>query len=209
MLLEFEDESFLRGFRVSGRNDRERTVTTPVEDAARRVRRVKVPWTPITSGRIYRFRTKDVKEESLAIRLDGANYRYLLAQIENADDPPLRFTGAKVTRYVTRVAFRAREEGRLHLYFGNDKAGRPDYDLRHYSGRLRAEAVSPASLLDVEPNPAHGEETKPVPWAERHRWILAIALIGAMAVIGALILRQARGVTRTSREEGKPVEGAD
>ena len=111
-------------------------------------------------------------------------------RIENADDPPLSFEGASATRLVHYLAFPPDGAAGYALYFGNPSARRPSYDVVHYIGRLRQEGVTGAELGAAEPNPAYGPRDRPAPWSEQHKWLIWIALLGALAALGFLVYRQ-------------------
>lgn len=190
--LAFSDKNFFRKVDVSGRNATVRVVRTVVEDSPKLEKSVPVPWTPITTGRIYRFSSGNTVEESLELNLRGAQYRYLRVRIKNRDDPPLRFTGASVDRFAQYVWFAGKSPGAYTLYFGNPKARLAEYDVGRFIGKLRRENISQATLGKVVPNPAHKPVRKTVPWSERHAGIIWIALLSMVAVLGLLIYRMAR-----------------
>jgi len=190
LLLEFADADFFRRVSVAGRNCKVRTIMTPVEDGPARHRTVEEPWARITGGAIYRYGSGGSVDESLGLSLRGARYRYLRVRIENADDPPLSFDGASVTRLIYYLAFPPEGAADHALYFGNPSARRPSYDLAHYVDRLREAGVTGSELGGAEPNPAYGPRERPVPWSEQHKWIIWIALLGALAALGFLVYRQ-------------------
>ena len=97
-----------------------------------------------------------------------------------------------MTRRTQYVAFRPRRGRTYALYLGNPEAERPDYDIVRYVGRLRAEGVQSASLGAVAPNRAYRSEEQEVPWSERHRAILWLALLAVLVVLVVLVGRQAR-----------------
>ena len=187
--LAFSDDNFFRRVRVLGRNRQTRVVRTKAEDAPHRERTVKEKWKNIRSGTVFRFSTDGSHQESPAISLSGGNYRYLLVRILNRDDPPLRFLAATVTRRVNYVEFAPKVPDGYTVYVGNPEARRPSYDIGHYIGRLRDQGVSRVALGKLVPNPLHKAAERPVPWSERHRGIIWIALLAMVAVLGILIYR--------------------
>ncbi len=54
------------------------------------------------------------------------------------------------------------------------------------------------------PNPEYSAVARILPWSERHRGILWVALIGGVVVLAVLIGRQARSVKDKGQEEGTP-----
>lgn len=190
--LAFGDRNFYREVEVFGRNSLVQTVRTKVEDAPKLEKTIPVPWQRISGGRIYRLSAGNSVDESLALPLKGAKYRYLLIKIMNYDDPPLKFSGANVTRYSLEILFAPKRLGGYTLYFGNSKARQPKYDVGSYIGRLQREGVSTVTVGDVVPNPAFKPVARTIPWSERYAGIIWVALLAMLAALGLLIYRVAR-----------------
>ncbi len=190
--LRFREPNFFRPVEVLGRNRIERVVEIPVEGGAPRREVREEPWHHITGGAVYRY-PGGGSAESLSLNLEGARTRYLQVRVRNYDDPPLTFQGARVNRLRSYLAYRPGGRGPYMLYFGNESASRPRYDLERYADRLRGEGVLTAALGEVERNPAFGVEEKEAPWAERHRGLIWAGLLLVLAVLGVLIYRQAKG----------------
>ena len=192
LTLKFADANFFRPVRVEGRNREERVIQTRAEDGPPREKVVEEPWHLIKKGVLYRYSSGASPDESLTVPLRGARQRYLRVRIQNADDPPLSFDGASVTRLLYHVAFQPKCEGPYALYFGDSRARPPRYDIVHYIGRLRDEGTAGAALGQVTANPDFRREEARVPWGERHKWVIWIALLAALAVLGLLVYRQAK-----------------
>lgn len=191
--MSFEDTNFLRRVEILGRNRRTRTIVESVEDAPPRKREVEEPWAHLTGGTVHRFPGAEGQDPSTGLNLpvDG-RCRYLLVRVFNGDDAPLKFTSLKVRRLQYYLAFQPQPAGPYRLYVGNPQAQRPQYDLEHFAGRLRAEGVMEAALGPVSPNPLFTVEVKVVPWSERYKWLLWGVLAAVLAVLGILVARQAR-----------------
>ena len=187
--LAFSDSNFSRKLAIYGRNSQTHIAATPREDAPPQERTVETPWELVADGAIHRYTAGGRPDESLTIALRPARFRYLKVRIDNANDPPLGFTGAAVRRLVYHVSFQPKPGKACRLYFGNPKAARPAYDLAQYADRLRAEGVSKASLGKSVPNPAKRRAKLP-PWSERNMWIVWVALVAGLAILGTLVLRQ-------------------
>ena len=162
-----------------------------MEDSPALEKKVQVPWKTITQDSVWRFSAENNPEESQSIKMKGAKYRYLLIRIFNKDDPPLRFTGGRVTRLVTYVTYAPKKKGNYALYFGNPKAAKPDYDLNRYVGKLRRQGVIHAKLGKILDNPEFRKKDKQIPWSEQHKALLWIALIGMVAALSVLVFRMA------------------
>jgi hypothetical protein len=193
--LAFADEQFLRRVEMLGRDCKTRTIEESVEGAPPRKKEVDEPWQPVTTGVIHRFASAGAAgaEESADLRLSlDARCRWLLLRIHNGDNAPLNFTGLTVDRYQYYVDFQPKAAGTYSLYFGNAEAAAPQYDLSHFIPRLQAEGVTPAALAPPTANPAFAAPRKVVPWSERNRGLLWIALIVVAAALGGLVFKQAR-----------------
>ncbi len=188
--LNFSDANFFRRISISGRNRKKRTITTPVEDGPPREKVVDEPWAPVTTGAIYRYSSGGAPDEELSLNIKRAAYRYLRITIQNGDNPPLRYTGASVDRLVHRVVFQPKDEGSHFLYFGHPGTGRPSYDLKHYVGRLQAEGVAEAALSESMPNPFYTVKEKTPPWSEKFKWLIWLALLAVLALLGSMVYRQ-------------------
>lgn len=136
---------------------------------------------------IYRFSSGGGLDEDLSIRLKNSRAQNLVLTIENGNDPPLRFKSATVTRLIRTVAFSPKTEGPFKLYFGNETAGAPKYDLSHFLDRLENEGVYKAEVGDIaikEPPP------KQIPFSERYKWLIWVALVAVLLVLAFIVIGQ-------------------
>ncbi len=190
--LSFSELNYFRRLRLSGRQEKTRIVKSAVEDAKPLEREVPEDWRPISSGAVYRYAGAEGGEESPAVDLASAGCRYLRVEILNGDDPPLSFTGAEVSRAERRIRFPAPPGEGAFLYFGNPSARSPRYDLSHYADRLAGRGTAAAALESPSANPAFAPPRPLLPWSERHRLVVWLALLAGVAVLGFLILSQFR-----------------
>ena len=196
----FDDPSFLRRVEVLGRNRLTYTVSEPVENSQPRFRQYDEPWTPITGGTLYRLPAGENEAPSVDLHvLLSGQYRYLQVRIYNGDDVPLKFGGLQIRRIPHTLAFQPEVAGTYRLYCGNASAPDVHYDLVNFADRLRAQGVVEATLGAVTPNPLFAVETKVIPWSERYAWLLWGTLIVVLVGLGALVIRQARGVLAASK----------
>ena len=198
LTLQFAEQNFFRRLTVEGRNAEERIIRVPVEDSPAAERKIEEPWSGVAAGVVYRYSSGGTPDESLTIHMGGARYRYVRIEVENLDDPPLRFEGAKVTRLVYSVAFKPQPgAGSYMLYFGASAARQPQYDLGQYAQRLRQDGLHRARLGKAEPNPASGaEKLRGLPWSEQHKAILWAALVIVLVVLSTLVWRQIKAGKR-------------
>ncbi len=187
--LDFADSDFFRHLTIDGRNQEKRTIKHKVKDAKDLERTVPEPWARIGNGTVFRFSGSQGKEESLKLPL-RANYRYIRIRINNFDDPPLRFTGARVSRLVYFVSFPFKKDEKYALYAGNPNATSPIYDLTHYMKPMREQGIIRADLGSLVPTSIPKE--KELPWSEKHQGIIWVALLVVLAGLGFIVYRFAR-----------------
>ncbi len=206
------DEQFLRRVEVLGRDHKTITVEQVVENAPPRKRQVEEPWRSLGGGVIHRFDGLTAsRPDSAGGQEPSANLslplsegcRYLKFRIYNGDDAPLKLgsPALKVYRLRQYVAFQAKRPGPYKLYLGNDRAAAPQYDMAHFAGRLRAEGVTNATLDFVAPNPSYALPAKTIPWSERHKSLIWIAMLLLGLVLVLLVRRQFRHARPGQRQE--------
>ena len=183
---------FFRRVEVSGRDRKTQVIYRPVEDSKAHEKTVEVPWSTISSDAVYCYSAGQDSDQSVDIPLNGASPRYLRLVIYNGDDPPLDIKGVDVFRVIRYVVFAPRQGQAYSLVFDNPKAAKPVYDIGHYLDVLRKDGVTKARLLEVKPNPAHKPVEKAVPWSEKHKSIIWVALLAMGAVLALLVYRLAK-----------------
>ncbi len=197
--LDVTEENFFRRVIVWGRNEKTIPAYGGSKDATKRARTVEKSWSRITEGAIYRFSKSQAVDESLAIELGASRYRYVKLTVENQDNPPLQVKGAQVFRFDEKVQFQLRPDKTFTLYVGNPEARRPQYDLNHYVDKLSRQGITAGKLGPLVSNPAHLADKGKTPWSEQHKWMIWVALLAMLAVLGMLLYRVATS-TRTVPE---------
>ena len=136
-------------------------------------------WFGLGQGVLSRFRG----QQSVTLDFSETYDRYLRLRIYNRDDQPLAVQTATLSVVRTRLKFKPEAGSSYWLYYGNEDAHAPSYDLRDLLAR---EAPSPEATISAgpeEPNPVYREKPPPSkPWSEQHPEILYITL--ALAVVG-------------------------
>ncbi len=74
----------------------------------------------------------------------------LLLETENGDNPPISMQSLKVSYPVTRVLFKSGSDPVLHLYFGNERAHAPEYDLAIVGEQIIKAERKPGTLGPLE-----------------------------------------------------------
>jgi len=145
----------------------------------------------VGAGQISRIRLqrggKLVDSENLAVDVCCSHSTAYSATIENGDDPPLHLTAVRPMFVSRKFYFGPQNERELKLYYGYPKLAAPTYDY----AKLFQEELRPAEagLGPGQHNPAFTGYPDDRPWSERHPAVLWIALLLAVAGLGAVALR--------------------
>ena len=117
----------------------------------------------------------------------------LILETDNGDNPPIQLENFAAWYPAARVWFKALPEPPTFLYYGNARAGAPQYDIALVAPRLLAAEKSIATL-------AKEEALKPAGWAERAGaprsrnvifWVaLGAVVVVLLVVIGRLLPKQ-------------------
>jgi len=145
-------------------------------------------WRSLTSGTVYRM-GRGPERDHLRVELGDTRAPLLRVEVVNRSDPPL--AGASLTFFATprRVVFRADPARTYRLLYGNPRVSAPDYEMTRVVSPADLDAAASAGLGTETPNPGYAD---PAPWTERHPAVLWVALVVAVAVVGALAIRTLR-----------------
>lgn len=143
----------------------------------------------ITRVRLNRAGTTVVSEE-MDVQVGGQNSSQLTITVDNGDNPPLAITAVQLLSVERRVYFDPQQKGALKLYYGDPKLGAPVYD---YARFFHADpAAAKAELGPGAHNQAYSGRPDDRPWSERHKAVLWLAMLVAVAVLAVLALRGLR-----------------
>ena len=176
LIVEVNEAVFDREYRLDMRTEQ----AEPLE-------RWMTPFTPVTSG-AWR-RSFELGRAPLEIRLGEMFVRELRLSVVDANNPPLTITSVRYQAPARQVIFAKSEEIEwpVRVYFGNPGAQDPAYDFR----KTVSPRVEPAPVrLEVgggEPLRNSVYQAPPVPWSERHPWLVYVVLGIASVVLFALM----------------------
>ncbi len=149
----------------------------------------------IGSGEINRIHMvrggQKIDSEDQDVAFSSGGQKIIKVVIHNADDPPLKLTGARLQQIERRLYFDTPTQGQLTLYYGDEKLEQPVYDYAKLF--LRDKAAAPAQVGSEVPNTAYTGRPDDRPWSERHPAVLWIAIIVAVVTLGGVALRSLRG----------------
>jgi hypothetical protein len=154
----------------------------------------------VGEGAICRIRVNrggtSVLTEDLAVSVPGEHGGHLVITIDNGDDPPLPFEAIQPESVERRFYFDPQGKTSLKLYYGDQKLAPPVYDYAKFfheeDGAIQAQ-LGP----DLQ-NAAYTGRPDDRPWSERHKAILWVAMLLAVAVLAALAVRGLRAEPGTA-----------
>jgi hypothetical protein len=134
---------------------------------------------------------QSVTSEDLDIDVDGPSTKQITATIENGDDPALPIQLVQPLSVERRLYFDPKGNSSLQLYYGDPKLEAPSYDYARIFQQASDAVV--AQLGPAQANPQFTSRPDDRPWSERHGYVLWIAMVLAVLVLGGLALRGLRG----------------
>jgi hypothetical protein len=147
--------------------------------------------TALGSGEINRIHMvragQKIDSEVQDVDFSAVGQRTINVVIHNGDDTPLKLQGASLQQHERRLYFDAPASGQLTLFYGDEKLGSPLYDYAKLFQQQKN--VVAASLGAETANARYTARPDDRAWSERHPAVLWIAIIAAVAALGALALR--------------------
>lgn len=170
--LQTDSQEFYRGVRISGSNDGQE-------------------WSYLGSGAVYRYKLGDRLRESVAVEYpETPGYRWLRVEVVNGDDQPLENVRLACAARSRTVALKYTPDKKYRLLYGNDQAGRAQYDLVNYFN-TEPDQISFLNL-SLQPEQVTANYRDPRPFTERHPEVLWVALAAAIVLIGLTAIRTLR-----------------
>lgn len=139
-------------------------------------------------NRIHMVRAgRKIDSEQDEVSFSSVGTKTIVVSISNGDDPPLKITSARLEQHERRIYLDTTAANPLTLYYGDEKLESPVYDYAKLF--QKDQAAIPAKLGPEVANTAYTGRPDERPWSDRHPAVLWIAIVGAVAVLGALALR--------------------
>lgn len=148
-------------------------------------------WNDVTS--LYLYRGQDDRDENLSFNYPPVNGRYLRITVENEDNPPVIFSGAKVQLVPVRLLVKsAGTNFPLTLYWGNKDLPVPSYDVAYLLARsdFYVKDLPLVTVKDVKINDNFKEKLPPL--TERIPILMPAALAIAAVLVGFILFRSFR-----------------
>ena len=161
-------------------------------------------WSTLASGvAVYSFRTPKFVGDSLEVAFPESTHRYFRLVIQNRDDPPLTVDEIAFSGIDRKVLFLAQPGTSYALYYGNEAARAPSYDLARLLPYLDTESPAAATLGPHQANPGYAEPQPPA--SEQYPWLITVAVAAAAVVVAAILF----GVFRQARKALPPPDSAE
>ncbi len=98
---------------------------------------------PISDGKIYNFEFKEtsISNRSIDLAHNHRNSEIIYMRIFNNNDKPLDIKGIQSSYYIDKVVFKSAKGMSYKIYFGNQKAEHPVYDIVTYKKHIYKEKM--------------------------------------------------------------------
>lgn len=142
-------------------------------------------WHGIGSGYVFSLNTPLFHGTDLSVSYAENLERYLRVIVFNQDDQPVHFRDTIVLDGVARSLVFAPTGGESYsLYYGNEHAVAPQYDLARFFAYIEGVALPQASLGTQSDNPAYvAPKPAEVPFTERNKTVINTVLVLLVAVV--------------------------
>jgi len=155
-------------------------------------------WISLGSGIIFNYDLPQFKKTNNRVAFrENSNDRYFKLVIHNYDDEPLDVRGATGIGLVRGVIFPLNDKLPYTVFFGNQSAQAPQYDLAHRIPYIESDRLPRCTLGPRVPNPSYVEKKPVRPWSEEHAWLLWAIMAAVILFLAYLIFN----LTQKTRPE--------
>ena len=140
---------------------------------------------------------QSVTSQDLDVDLYARLASQITVTVENGDDPPLPIESVKPLSVERRLYFGPKGKSSLQLYYGDPKLEAPSYDYAKFF-----QQSADAAVAQLDPEQANAQFTgRPDdrPWSERHTFVLWIAMVVAVFILGALAIKGLKSAAPSPR----------
>ncbi len=172
LVLETQDTNFNREVALEGSNDMQSWNIVQYRDV------------------LFSYQTPAFTGSKTTLEYPETNYRYFRLTIFNKDNAPIHISAATAYGLLRKLVFGYDPALTYAVYYGNPAARFPDYDLKNYLGYFDKMGRVQFTLASEIANPSYVAPKPPeVPLSERSPYLMLIALLVTVAIIGILIFR--------------------
>ncbi|RLC37299.1 hypothetical protein DRH27_03970 [Candidatus Falkowbacteria bacterium] len=135
-------------------------------------------WRHLGNNYIFRYNTAKFTGDNLSLDFSETNDRYLKIIIRNKDNNTLKIDGVNTFSIYREVIFQISQDKDYKVYYGNQKARFPEYDIESYFQYLDLESAKDVTLSKQNINPEYVPEAEPeLPITERIPYLMPGFLI--------------------------------
>jgi len=147
-------------------------------------------WKSVGQGYIFRYDTPKFVGENTSFSISESTDRYLKIIVYNNDNAPLVISQIKAFATYRELIFQAQSANSYRLFYGNEKASPPEYDLEKYFQYLDLASAQKATLGSQKINAGFIAEKQPEkPFSEKYPYVLTGALITAGMILLLLVYK--------------------
>ncbi len=147
-------------------------------------------WQRHLQSEFYRFRTSRYDVEKKTFQFPEARHRYLKVIIYNYDDPPMRLDRLEVQGIEKDLIFQAEPGRHYSLYYGNEEALAPRYDMERVKKYLNLGAIARVRLARENLNREFVRRVPRKPWTETQPVLFWGILVLLVVSLGGYVITQ-------------------
>lgn len=144
-------------------------------------------WNFTGNDYIFRYNTSKFSGENLEVNFGETSDRHIKVVIQNKDNQALDIAGLVSFYHYREVVFQADGGKNYKVYYGDENAGFPEYDLERFFQYLNLEDSKLVSLSVQKDNSFYAPPQKP--FTERNSNFLPFALIAAVLALLFLVFK--------------------
>jgi len=149
-------------------------------------------WSLLGEYSIYSYDTEKFSDNKLEIDYPEIKSRYIRMIIHNEDSMPLNIMKSNIWGFARKLVFQVQESNQHFLYYGNEKATMPVYDINKFLMYSKTTNLPDLSVGPQINNPAFEGKL-----SERAPWLFPGVIAIITLIVGGLlfsILRQAKNL---------------
>ena len=155
-----------------------------------------------TTDFIYSYSTPKFIGSKFSLEYPETFYRFYKLKVFNEDNGSLPISDFEFYGFARKIVFYAHSDIEYSVYYGNDEATKPSYELDHVLRHVDTENLPLGMLGEQLKNPGYSLPVEP--FTERHSWFMPVVLSMTTIFIGlflANVVRQLKGKLSPPEDE--------
>lgn len=142
------------------------------------------------TGVIFNYKTSKFSGSSLELAIPEVRTQYVRVSVVHRDDAPIAVSNIAFSGLLRSILFKYEASARYRLFYGNEKAEYPQYDIEHVLPYLGGDAVATFVLGEGKENSRYVVPEAPkIPITERYPHLLTLALVLMVLILGGIATR--------------------